>query len=40
MAHPIPDGQLETAIEMAEALRAGQVTSVELVERALGRAEA
>jgi aspartyl-tRNA(Asn)/glutamyl-tRNA(Gln) amidotransferase subunit A len=40
MAHPISDGQLETASEMAEALRAGQVTSVDLVERALRRAEA
>ncbi len=36
----IPDGQLETAEEMGRALRAGQVSSLELVERALGRAEA
>jgi aspartyl-tRNA(Asn)/glutamyl-tRNA(Gln) amidotransferase subunit A len=37
---PIPDGQLETAAEMAQALRAGQVSSTELVQRALRRAEA
>ena len=36
----LPDGQLETAAEMGQALRAGQVTSVDLVERALRRAEA
>jgi aspartyl-tRNA(Asn)/glutamyl-tRNA(Gln) amidotransferase subunit A len=40
MAHPIPDGQLETALEMAEALRTGQCTSVDLVDRALRRAGA
>lgn len=34
------DGELESAAEMGRALRAGQVTSVELVERALRRAEA
>jgi aspartyl-tRNA(Asn)/glutamyl-tRNA(Gln) amidotransferase subunit A len=34
------DGELETAREMSSALRAGDVTSVELVERTLGRAEA
>jgi aspartyl-tRNA(Asn)/glutamyl-tRNA(Gln) amidotransferase subunit A len=37
---PIRDGELETAAEMAGALRAGQVTSAELVERSLRRAEA
>lgn len=36
----LPDGEIETAMEMSLALRAGQVSSVELVERALGRAEA
>jgi aspartyl-tRNA(Asn)/glutamyl-tRNA(Gln) amidotransferase subunit A len=34
------DGELQTAAEMAAALRAGEVTSVELVERSLARAEA
>jgi aspartyl-tRNA(Asn)/glutamyl-tRNA(Gln) amidotransferase subunit A len=34
------DGELETAGEMAAALPAGEVTSVELVQRALRRAEA
>jgi aspartyl-tRNA(Asn)/glutamyl-tRNA(Gln) amidotransferase subunit A len=34
------DGELESAKEMAPALRAGDVSSVELVERALRRAEA
>jgi len=34
------DGELETAAEMLLALRSGDVTSVELVERALLRAEA
>jgi aspartyl-tRNA(Asn)/glutamyl-tRNA(Gln) amidotransferase subunit A len=36
----LADGQLETAAEMVLALRAGEVTSVELVERTLRRAEA
>ena len=34
------DGELESASEMAEALRAGEVRSSELVERAVRRAEA
>src|SRR5688500_9840096 len=34
------DDELETAGEMAPGLHAGEVTSVELVERALRRAEA
>jgi aspartyl-tRNA(Asn)/glutamyl-tRNA(Gln) amidotransferase subunit A len=34
------EGELETAAEMAAALRVGAVSSVELVERALARAEA
>src|SRR6266511_4776403 len=36
----LPEGQLETAGEMGQALRAGQVASVELVERAIRRADA
>jgi aspartyl-tRNA(Asn)/glutamyl-tRNA(Gln) amidotransferase subunit A len=36
----LADGELETAAEMGQALRAGHVTSAELVERALRRAEA
>jgi Asp-tRNA(Asn)/Glu-tRNA(Gln) amidotransferase A subunit family amidase len=36
----LQEGQLETAAEMGRALRAGQVTSIELVERALRRVEA
>lgn len=36
----LEDGSLETAAEMAAALRAGEVTSAELVERACKRAEA
>ncbi len=36
----LPDGQLETAEEMGRALRARHVTSLELVERALARAQA
>jgi aspartyl-tRNA(Asn)/glutamyl-tRNA(Gln) amidotransferase subunit A len=36
----LQEGELETAAAMARALHAGQVTSVELVERALARAEA
>jgi Asp-tRNA(Asn)/Glu-tRNA(Gln) amidotransferase A subunit family amidase len=36
----LQEGELETAAAMAGALHAGQVTSVELVERALTRAEA
>lgn len=35
----VRDGELETASDMASALRAGEVTSVELVDRALRRAE-
>lgn len=34
------DGELETALDMGTAIRAGAVTSVELVERALARAQA
>lgn len=34
------DGELETATEMAAALRAGEVTSIELAARALRRADA
>ena len=40
MASGVRDGELETAVEMGTAIRAGAVTSVELVERALSRAEA
>src|SRR6266542_6379807 len=36
----LPEGQLETALQMGQALRAGQVASVELVERAIRRADA
>jgi aspartyl-tRNA(Asn)/glutamyl-tRNA(Gln) amidotransferase subunit A len=36
----LSDGQLETAADMGRALRAGRVTSAELVERALRRSEA
>src|SRR2546427_6388632 len=36
----IRDGELETAVEIREALDAGKILSVELVERALRRAEA
>src|SRR5436309_330468 len=36
----LKDGELEAAADMAKALRAGDVTSAELVERALRRAEA
>ncbi len=39
MTH-LRDGELETAVEMAGALRAGDVTSGELVDRARERAEA
>lgn len=35
----VPDGELETALEMMAALRSGAVTSGELVERATARAE-
>jgi Asp-tRNA(Asn)/Glu-tRNA(Gln) amidotransferase A subunit family amidase len=34
------DGELETAAEMAAALRAGQISAVELAERSIRRAEA
>ena len=36
----LPDGELETAAAMSAVLRRGEVTSVELVERALARAHA
>src|SRR6266498_136916 len=36
----LPEGQLETALQMGQALRAGQVASVEPVERAIRRADA
>jgi aspartyl-tRNA(Asn)/glutamyl-tRNA(Gln) amidotransferase subunit A len=36
----LQEGELETATVMAQALQAGEVASVELVERALARAEA
>ena len=36
----ITDGELETGVEMAAALRSGDVSSVELVERSLERAHA
>ena len=40
MTASLRDGELESAEEMAAALSAGDVTSTELVERALARAEA
>jgi Asp-tRNA(Asn)/Glu-tRNA(Gln) amidotransferase A subunit family amidase len=40
VSEEIPDGELETALEMSAALRAGDVTSAELVERSLRRLEA
>jgi hypothetical protein len=39
MSPALRDGELETAVEMAEALRAGRVSSAELVERSIARAE-
>ena len=36
----LPDGELETALEMAAAVRTGQVTPGELLERTYARAEA
>jgi Asp-tRNA(Asn)/Glu-tRNA(Gln) amidotransferase A subunit family amidase len=39
VASAVRDGELETAVDMGTAIRAGAVTSVELVERALARAE-
>ena len=35
MANGVHDGEVETAVDMGTAVRAGAVTSVELVERAL-----
>ena len=40
MANGVRDGELESAVDMGTAIRAGAVTAVEVVERALARAEA